>query len=190
MRLFAAIELTESVRAGAAALLSQLQRRARELAPRARLTWASPDRMHLTSRFIGEVSPADAERVIAALREPIDVAPFAMQFEGLGAFPQRGEPRVLWLGVGQGGESARAVEAAVSGRLAALGLPGDERAYTPHLTLARVRDAAGLRTRPLFDGLSPRVGAMRVDAITLFQSRLSPAGSTYVALQRTALGAR
>jgi 2'-5' RNA ligase len=190
VRLFTAIELPEAVRAEAGVLLSALQRRAYELAPRARITWVSTDRMHLTSRFIGDVGPHDAERIIAALREPLDVAPFEMQFERLGAFPPRGEPRVLWLGVGEGTGAAQQVEAAISGRLTALGLPADERPYNPHLTLARVRDAGGLRTRALFDDLSPRSSAMHVDTITLFQSRLSPKGSTYVVLERTRLQGR
>lgn len=190
MRLFTAIELTDPVRAEAGALLTELQRRACELAPRARLTWVSPDRMHLTSRFIGEVGAAGAERIIAALREPIEVAPFAMRFERPGSFTPRGEPRVLWLGVGEGRQSALEVEGAISRRLTALGLPEDERPYNPHLTLARVREAAGLRPGALFQDLSPSFSAMRVDAITLFESRLSPKGPTYVVLERTRLEGR
>ena len=190
MRLFTAIELTEPVRAEAGALVTELRRRAHELAPRARLTWVSPDRMHLTSRFIGEVGVPLAERILATLREPLEVAPFAMRFERLGAFPPRGEPRGLWLGVGDGSRPALEVEAAIARRLTALGLSEDERPYNPHLTLARVRQAIGLRPRTLFENLSPRFGGMRVDAITLFESRLSPAGSTYVVLGRTRLQGR
>jgi 2'-5' RNA ligase len=64
----------------------------------------------------------------------------------------------------------------------------EDRPYNPHLTLARVREAVGLRAAPLLDGVSEVVlGVTQVDAITLFESRLSPQGPTYVALHRTAL---
>ena len=64
-------------------------------------------------------------------------------------------------------------------------------AFSPHLTLARVRDASGLRAGPLLESVADyRFGATPVDAITLFQSRMSPKGPTYVGLQRTPLGRR
>jgi RNA 2',3'-cyclic 3'-phosphodiesterase len=94
---------------------------------------------------------------------------------------------VLWMGVDAGADHLIAIEGIVSERLKSIGIAAEERPYTPHLTLARVRDAAGLRTTTIFDGLSPRLGETRVDAITLFESRLSPKGPTYVALERTAL---
>ena len=80
------------------------------------------------------------------------------------------------------------MERAVSARLAATGVPPEERAYRPHLTLARVRDAAGLKSRPLFEGLAERaLGTTRVEAITPYESRLSPKGPSYVPLRRTEL---
>jgi RNA 2',3'-cyclic 3'-phosphodiesterase len=91
------------------------------------------------------------------------------------------------MGVGDGREAVVEAEAKVSDRLLALGIPGEDRPYSPHLTLARVREAAGLRAASLFDGLAPPAGQLRMEAITLFESRLSPKGPTYVVLERTAL---
>jgi 2'-5' RNA ligase len=79
------------------------------------------------------------------------------------------------------------VESIVGARLEALGIARAERPYSPHLTLARVREAGGLRTSTLFEGQPSRLGETRVETITLFQSRLSPKGPTYVALERTPL---
>ena len=187
MRLFTAIELGDEAAGRAGALVEELRRRAGTLAPSAKVTWVAPGRMHLTLRFIGQVDNACAERVLQALRPPVSLAPFVVRWGSPGAFPGRGAPRVLWLGVQSGVEGLEALETEVSRRLEAVDLPRDERPYRPHLTLARVREPAGLRTAALFDGLDPQIGETRVGAITLFESRLSPKGPTYVALQLTPL---
>jgi 2'-5' RNA ligase len=79
------------------------------------------------------------------------------------------------------------VERVVSRRLKTL-IPAEDRPYAPHLTLARVKEPAGLSRAALFEGLTSRqFGRVHVDAITLFESRLSPQGATHVPLQRSAL---
>lgn len=187
MRLFTAIELSDAARADLAGAIETVRRRALEQAPRARVTWVAPDRLHLTLRFIGEVDDAAGERILRVLRDPLPVAPFELTFNGFGAFPPKGPPRVIWVGVAPGGRSLEAAESYVSDRLETAGVARDDRPYTPHLTLGRVRDAAGLRTSLLFDGVRAPDAETRVDAITLFRSQLSPKGPAYTALQRTRL---
>ncbi len=187
MRLFTAIELGDEVAPRAGALVEELRRRTGTLAPSARITWVAPGRMHLTLRFIGEVDGAGAERVLHVLRPPVGHAPFVVRWGSPGAFPARGAPRVLWIGVQSGAERLEMLETEVSRRLHTVGLPRDARPYRPHVTLARVREPAGLRTAALFDRLTPQLGETRVVAITLFESRLSPKGPTYTALQHTPL---
>jgi 2'-5' RNA ligase len=184
VRLFTAIELGNEARAEIAAAGAELRRRIAAKAPRARLTWVAPERLHLTVRFIGEADESQAARIVAALRDPLPFPPFSMSLDRFGGFPASGPPRVLWVGVGTGADSVVQGEAAISDRLAALGLAREERAYRPHLTLARVRDAAGLRTAWLFEGLRAPSAPTAVDAITLFQSRLSPKGPTYTVVER------
>ena len=175
----------------AAAVMQRLRTRAAQLAPSARLTWASAERFHLTIRFIGEVDLHTTAAIGAALLPPIAVPAFDFTVAGLGVFPARGAPRVLWAGVTGGIDDLRGLEREVSGRLARLGVLPEERPYSPHLTLARVREAAGLQIRDLLLGSSDQsLGTAHVDAITLFESRLSPKGATYVALQRTPLATR
>jgi 2'-5' RNA ligase len=114
--------------------------------------------------------------------------PFDLTVDGLGAFPRAGQPRVLWAGLARGRESLLRLERVVASRLAEAGIAPEPRAYNPHLTLARVRDAAGLRAAALLDGVSDDpIGTIRIDAFTLFDSRLSSKGPTYVPLQRTPL---
>ncbi|HYS27521.1 MAG TPA: RNA 2',3'-cyclic phosphodiesterase [Vicinamibacterales bacterium] len=189
MRLFVAAEIGETLAARAADVSRELQRRAGETAPRAKVTWVPADRLHLTVRFIGDVDDTRAAAMREALEPPLDVAPFDLTLGGAGAFPEGGAPRVLWVGVAAGREELIAAERDISARLARLGIPGEDRAYSPHLTLARVREPAGLRSAQLLEGLTDRtVGTVHIDAITLFQSKLSPKGPTYTPLLRIPVG--
>jgi 2'-5' RNA ligase len=188
VRLFVAAEIEPHVRAAAAALIVRLKERAARLAPQARMTWVPADRLHITVRSIGSVDDAIAAAIGAALEPPIEPAPFDLEVAGTGTFPGRGAPRVIWAGTQAGRASLVAVEREVSERLARLGIRPEPRPYSPHLTLARVRDAAGLNAARLLDEVEREmVGTTRVGAITLFESRLSPKGSTYLPLQRTPL---
>lgn len=170
------------------AVSEELRRRASTLAPRARITWIPAERAHVTVRFIGHVDDAAAAAIAAALAPPLPVNPFDLTVSGVGAFPPSGSPRVVWAGLTDGVQALTDAEREVSARLEACGVERDERPYRPHLTLARVKEPGGLRSRALLEGLADRgLGTTRVDAITLFESRLSPKGPTYVPLQQTAL---
>jgi len=188
MRLFVAVEIDPRIVQKIARSVDELRRRVDERAPRARIGWASTERLHVTVRFIGETSEARAASIASSLAPALPVEPFDVTVQGIGAFPQYGAPRVLWAGVGAGTEGLAALEREVTRRLATCGLAAEERAYRPHVTLARVREAAGLQTRPLLDGLLDcPFGTYNVNAITLFLSRPSPKGSIYVPLQSTRL---
>jgi 2'-5' RNA ligase len=157
-------------------------------APRARLTWVPPERIHITVRFIGEADEHQARAIAQALEAPLDVTPFDLTVGGVGVFPARGRPRVIWAGVPAGREPVLEMERQVSSRLETVVGPGDERGYSPHVTLARVREADGL-TRTICKGLENVVlGTTRVETVTLFESRLSPNGPAYVPLGRYRLG--
>lgn len=188
MRLFVAVEIDAALARELARVAGELRVRVETRAPRARLTWVAEDRLHFTVRFIGEVDDSRASAIAAALASPLPVAPFDLTMKSIGTFPPTGRPRVIWAGIREGREPMVAVEREVSARLATCGIPPEGREYSPHLTLARVRDPANLRARDVLEGVPQGpLGATRVDATTLFQSRLSPKGPTYVALQRTAL---
>jgi RNA 2',3'-cyclic 3'-phosphodiesterase len=187
MRLFLAVELDEDVRTEAGRIVDVLRRRAATIAPRARVTWVTSDRMHLTVRFIGA---ADEERLAALQRvllPTFETPRFTLTVKGTGAFPPRGPLRVIWAGLEDGRDQLLALERELTARLSTIGIGPEDRRYSPHLTLARVRDPAGLRAAALLDGLQTHAfGHSTIDAITLFESRLSPKGPTYVALARTA----
>ena len=190
MRLFVAVNVSPQVAAAFTAVSEELRTRAATLAPRARITWVPAERAHVTVRFIGHVDDAAAGTISAALAPPLALQPFEVTVSGVGAFPPGGSPRVIWAGLTSGVEPLMDVEREVSARLETCGIAREDRPYRPHLTLARVKEAGGLRSRALFEGLPDRdFGTTRVEAITLFESRLSPTGPTYVPLLETRLRA-
>lgn len=189
MRLFVAVEMAPAVVSAALDRIEVMRARAARLAPRSRITWLTAERLHVTVRFIGQVVETQAEAIREALRPPLDVEAFELTIAGVGAFPSTGSPRVVWGGLAAGRDQLVAIEAIVSHRLAAAGVARDERPFQPHLTLARVREAGGLRSAALLAGLGDTpLGTTPVGAITLFESRQSPDGQTYRAIQRTPLG--
>src|SRR3954451_21826873 len=95
--------------------------------------------MHLTLAFIGDTTEDRAAAIGAAIRGDVPAAPFEMTFGGLGVFPPRGAPKVLWLGVVAGESPAVQLHAVVVTRLAAVGVVPERRCFRPHLTPARWR---------------------------------------------------
>jgi 2'-5' RNA ligase len=179
LRLFTAIELTESARAAIAGEQRALGQ------GRGQLRLVRPEQMHLTLVFIGEVSESRAAAIADLMMTDLPVQPFRIGFGGLGAFPARGAPRVLYLDVVNGMSAAIDLHDKVSDRLVSAGVWRDERPFHPHLTLGRWRESRP-SDRP---GVSARteVAAVEVDRVTLFQSRLSSSGSAYTRLASSRL---
>ena len=189
MRLFVAVTLDDAVRQAAAAVMAECRARARRLAPAARITWVAAERLHVTVRFIGA---ADEDRVAAirtALMPPVPQSAFECDIAGIGTFPGHGKPQVVWAGIDDRRAGLVALEREVSRRLDAAGVAPEPRPYRPHVTIGRVRDAAGLRGDRWLEGMtSIPLGRITVSSVTLFESRLSPRGPAYVPLLDTALG--
>ena len=188
MRLFVACETGTAVADAASRLSDDLRARVARLAPQARLTWVPKERLHFTVRFIGAV---DATRVAAfceTLAPPLRHSPFDAVVQGVGVFPDRRPPRVIWAGLRSGAREMVALAHEVSARLAPLAGADPEELH-PHLTLARVKEPHGLRAQTLLEGLDAvALGITRVDAVTLFESRQMGGTLQYVPLIRTPLG--
>ena len=189
MRLFVAADLGEAARAA----LDVEQQRIREaLGPSTSLKWVKPEQAHLTLVFLGNVDDTKAPAIIEAMGEDIQGAPFEMALEGIGVFPSRGAPRVLWIGIGAGAAKLAALQRAVAARVAALGIAVEERAFHPHLTLARWKASRPADREPALKAAA-RPGAIartRVERTTLYQSRLSSSGPAYTPLSRGNLKVR
>lgn len=149
--------------------------------------WVPPRNIHLTLKFLGDVSPSSLDLIKQMLLTEASLFPaFDVQVEGLGCYPNARRPRVLWVGLNAPPELAslqRSIEAAA----ARLGYESEERSFSPHLTIGRVRQNASaadlhdirsaLEATPV--GL---LGKARVEAIHLFRSELRPEGSSYTRL--------
>lgn len=189
MRVFLAVDVDDEVRSGIRALIGRLRDALdRVVKGHGRVGWVSAERVHVTLHFIGEVPESRVTDLAAAVSRPIDVAPFDLALGGLGLFPPRGRPRVLWLGVEHGGDGLARVHEESGKRLTALGLPLDARPFAPHVTLARFREPGPAAVRPVIEQVGgSHVGSCRVNAITLYQSRLGAGGATYTPLATGAL---
>jgi 2'-5' RNA ligase len=189
MRLFVAIDLDEAVRQAVARAQQQLARR---IDRDRSLKWVNPAHLHLTLVFLGDVGGTAAPPIIEALSAPLDVTAFSAVFRGFGLFPHRGAPRVLWLGVAEGADRIAELQRRVAMRFERLGVELDRRPFHAHLTLARWRPSKASPHgadvgRALAAGPDLPVAKVDVDHVTLYESRLSPAGPTYTALARATL---
>jgi RNA 2',3'-cyclic 3'-phosphodiesterase len=189
VRLFVGLELDEAVRVAAAAVAARLESRVADLAGDFKARWIPGSNLHITIWFFGEVSDEAAAILFEQLRAPLGVPAFELAVRGCGAFPRSGAPRVLWIGTGEGTPSMVAAHAALADRLAPLNYRPEARAYSPHVTMARVKEP-GRRARAVRQALADEAadcGRTIVAALTLFRSRLSPRGAVYEPLLRVPL---
>ena len=176
MRTFVAIELDETVKSPVEALSRRLRGYG------AQASWVRPENMHLTLRFFGDIADAPAARLAEMLADACkETPPFPLQVRGIGVFPNARKPSVLWVGVEPFEGGLAHLYAAAENAARAIGLPPDDKAFHPHVTLARIRDAR--TARPLMDALEGEAafdaGAFEVRDMTLFSSELTPKGPIY-----------
>lgn len=178
MRLFIAIPLPPDVAQRAFAVLPQVSPGLRRV---------QPDNLHVTLAFLGETPESRLPDVGAAAEEATaGVAPFRLAFDRAGRFPERGRPRVVWLGMADGRASVERLGEALSRALRERSLEFEDRPLSPHLTLARLRDdATASDARAIassVDSLAVVPLSVDVSAIAVVRSVLSPKGSRYTTL--------
>ena len=193
MRIFIGIDLDREVRARIERFLEGVE----GFAPDAR--WVRPESLHITLKFIGEQPPERVEAITERLRR-VEGSAFEIRAGGYGFFPTAKAPRVFWIGIHSGPQLAELAES-IDVATAELGIPREDRPYSPHLTLARA--GAGKRLgwakgrkadgpNAIFAVLEKRLtaigeldfGTMTANEFILYQSQLSPAGSKYTKLHR------
>jgi 2'-5' RNA ligase len=182
-RLFVAVDVGDAVRREAARVIASLQMKLEAAKTPPKITWVKPAALHVTIRFLGEVEAAEVARIIPLLAPPIAIAPFDVQWRGIGTFPHNRHPRALWLGVINGAAQLAAIEAEISTRLTGAAVPLDDRALLPHLTLGRVKMAgAGIDWPKLLQAAEVRHAVSRIERVTLYRSQLSQYGPNYTEL--------
>jgi RNA 2',3'-cyclic 3'-phosphodiesterase len=194
MRIFIGIDLDPEIRAGIARFLDGV----RGFAPDVR--WVRTESLHITLKFIGEQKPDRVEAIQERLRG-VEGASVEIRFAGYGFFPTPKSPRVFWIGIEAGPELAE-LAANIDTAVAELGIPREDRPFSPHLTLARGGGGSGSPRWRKGDGpnltfatLEKRLaamsaldfGTMTAREFHLYQSQLSPGGSKYTKLERLPL---
>jgi len=175
-RLFVAIRLPPPVRTRILDLMGGV----------AGARWQTEDQLHLTLRFIGEVDRHLARDVDAALSSVHHPA-FSIALNGLGVFDRRGEPVTLWAGVAPQ-EPLRALHKKVDQALDRVGVEPDRRAYTPHITIARLPRGTG-PIQPLIEQSGGATSPpFAVDQFCLYESVLTPEGPLYAPVEIYSLG--
>jgi 2'-5' RNA ligase len=178
MRAFIAIELSPEIKEALARLVKDLQ----EEGIQGR--WVPPSNIHLTLRFLGNIQDeqvGDIERLMEEAAKGFH--PFTVSLEGLGAFPHAARPRVLWVGVVEGKDPLSRLQERLERGLASMGFPPEEKAFKPHLTLARFKFPKEEVGRRVYQACRKREkagwGVMEAASVVLFKSILSPQGARY-----------
>lgn len=156
--------------------------------------WVRPEGMHLTLKFMGDIPAALVERVLEALPQvTAGFSPFGLTIAGLGVFPNPRRPRVLWAGVQGDLETLSALQLAVDDAVGNLGLPKEMRAFSPHLTLGRVRrEVSEVQLskigQVMADGKLPSNPSWTADTVNLMRTELDLAGSRHYLVGSASIG--
>ncbi len=183
VRLFIAIELPDELRLG----LDQLQARLKT-GKQLPVKWVDPYSIHLTLKFLGNIAIDKISEITKAMEAAVQrMSPFHLEVSGLGTFPNLRRVQVVWVGVS--GEIAQLsqLQQRIESNLAPLGFAAESRPFTPHLTLARLRERASLDERQSFGQLIAStkfeaVYGFSVDSINLMRSQLTREGAIYTRL--------
>ncbi|MHB1414216.1 MAG: RNA 2',3'-cyclic phosphodiesterase [Chloroflexota bacterium] len=196
LRTFIALELPEPARNYLARAQNDLQRMAREhnLSLGRALKWVEPEGIHITLKFLGQTDATLVDSLEEAIRQAGAGRPEAnLQIAGFGAFPNPRQPRVLWVGLMGDTSGLQEIQRVIEAKVEALGFPPERRPFSPHLTLARVRETASPPERRAVADLLVRAPALPpldfvADRLSLMKSQLQPTGARYEALYTLALG--
>jgi 2'-5' RNA ligase len=142
-----------------------------------------PTQVHVTLTFLGDTDPDELDDIRSALAAAVEdagVDPFEAEFGGYGVFPSLDYIRVVWLAVRRGADELTALHEAIEARTTALGFDPEEHEFTPHATIARMRDARRKEhVQAVVRERDPDVGSLRVSEVRLTESTLAPGGPEY-----------
>ncbi len=179
LRCFIAVELPQDIRDELVALAVRLKD------PGLQASWVSPGNMHLTLRFLGDVTAEGRDRLIELLSEAYQsVSPFTLQVREVGVFPNLRRPNVIWAGVHPLEGPLQTIQAAAEMAARAIGLPPETKPFKAHLTLARVKQLNGESFQARFDTEREFAGGeFTVHGVSLLSSKLTPKGAIHTCLR-------
>ena len=174
MRLFVAVEIEPAIRER----INDFVNNSRTKISGAR--WVRPEGLHITLKFLGNVADGRRTGIENALRS-VREKPVALSLKQVGVFPNPRFPRVLWVGI-EAGPELEQLAVAVDQQLGSVGFEREKRAFSPHVTLARVNERPRGNLGSLLMEAQPSFGTMTANEFHLYESKLSPQGSRYTKL--------
>jgi len=183
MRTFVAIELPRELTSKIDQLQSALKK------TNADVSWVKPQNVHITLKFLGEVREEKIEEVYQATEKSVKgLRNFPVNLQGLGGFPNLKRPRVIWIGVEKGKEILAELYPKVEEEFFKIGFDKENRAFTPHLTIGRVKSPKNL------EGLASEINKttfetedFKVQEVVVMKSTLLPTGAVYTPLKKVLL---
>jgi len=171
--------------------ITRIQNRFKSLGLHA--SWVKPGNIHLTLKFLGDTDPDRISGIQNKLTETLaPFEPFRLSLDSAGVFPDTKNPRILWVGLKDGDGTLKVLQTAIEKALESVGFPVEQRPYSPHLTLARIRSPWGIKSPKGKKELKDELDALNLQGIDhrpfevgdihLYESQLTPKGSIYTVL--------
>ncbi|MBI3599232.1 MAG: RNA 2',3'-cyclic phosphodiesterase [Nitrospinae bacterium] len=184
IRAFISIEIPQEVREKISLIQEQLK------TVETPVSWVRPQSIHLTLKFLGNISEAQIQDIGNCISTAANgINPFTVNIRGTGVFPNLNYPRVIWLGLEDKTDSLFRLQKGIDGCLSKIGFEAEERGFTPHLTVGRIKSLRGknqlIRTIHIYRDIE--AGEIAVDKINLMRSQLNPAGAIYTVLEEIKL---
>lgn len=180
LRSFIAIELPETAQSALSDLQGELKKYGADV------RWVKPENIHLTLKFLGDVEENIVEGIIDSLKGTCDKhSTFSLELSGIGVFPNKKSPRVLWVGL-TGSKILPVVQQEIDIEMATMGFKREKRRFAPHLTLGRFKSSFG--KKDLLDKVSSDMntefGLIEVNSVSLMRSNLGPAGAKHTTIAK------
>ena len=183
MRTFIAVEVPDSAKDRIAQLVNQLKATGTDI------RWVEPGNIHVTLKFLGNIETGQPEAIREGLSAALDAAvPFDLKLGRIGAFPDMNRPRVFWISIVEGRDELVAMQQRIESELHARGFVREERPFSPHLTIGRVRSPRGLaKLTDLVRDMAFETEPFTVKRAAVVKSDLKPDGPLYTVIDHVEL---
>lgn len=185
LRIFIAIELPEEIQKKLGDFANSIKN------SQDKISLVSPQNIHLTLKFLGNVPINDIASIQSIISETAKLyTPFEASVKGTGIFPNERSPRILWIGTDKGKETIKKIYTDLENKLASIGIPKEERGFTAHLTIGRIKYIKDIKefAQNISKHKEDLFGNFVVNGISLVKSTLTPKGSVYEILHMAKLG--
>lgn len=184
MRLFISIELPDEIKDSIEKVIGEMKRK---LTP---VKWVDKKNLHLTLKFLGWVEDEKVESLTGSIEDACgDFGPIKISLAGLGVFPVGKRPRVIWVGIGQGGDRVKDLADVLEERLSGKGIREEERDFSSHLTIGRIKDEIDIEALAGFIKKNEKadLGGFTAKHVSLMKSTLKRNGPVYEEIKKIEL---